>query len=355
MKKKEQKDNLLSFMDRKRIAKKKRKTQFTSKTYGVDKEKKELDTQIYIDDINNQSERIEAENMMLQKKIDNASERNKLANFESAIDFNNTIATNRRSRIKKILREGKRIANRSRNASLISAATTCFGLCQSEGNIESKIFICISTLYGAYLINKQSSGLAEYAENFFEKDKKGYALSFTKMLAISGYMTFSIITNVMFWNKYYTGYSLLTFSVLFDLVSLINAFESYQKLNLLFNRKTRKEINECFEKEKNKKENQENKNNYGGNVANLWEITKPDGQSDSYTSEGNKKGNKKSSLHYIKNIDMFRKEILKLPSGTQINPKVMNMTEARYNFYRWANVLKKEGLIKKICRKYFVA
>lgn len=258
MKNKEKKDNLLSFLDKKKIINKKKQNQFKSSSYSIDKERDELDKKIYIDKIENESDRLDAENFILDKKIDNAKEKNKLANYQTAIELNEKISENKKSKIKRILKEGKKMAKRSRNAGFISAITTCFGLCKFESNIEDKIFICFSTLFGAYLINEQSKGLEEYAEDFFEKDKKNYALSFSKIIAISCYMTFSIITNIHFWNKYYNGFSLITFSVLFDLISLINAFESYQKLNLRFNKNTKDDINKVFDEEKNNNEEKEN-------------------------------------------------------------------------------------------------
>lgn len=269
MKKRENNDNLLSFLDKKRIIKKKKQNQFDSSSYNVDKERDELNKKIYIDKIENEADRLDAENFILDKKIDNAKEKNRLANYQTAIDLNEKIAENKKSKIERILKDGKKMAKRSRNAGFISAITTCFGLCKFEGKIEDKIFVCAATLFGAYLINEQSKGLEEYAEDFFEKDKKNYALSFSKIIAISCYMTFSIVTNINFWTKYYSGFSLITFSVLFDLLSLINAFESYQKLNLRFNEDTKNDINNVFDEEKNNSEEKENETQDELNAGNF--------------------------------------------------------------------------------------
>lgn len=258
MKNKEKKDNLLSFLDKKKIINKKRKNQFKSNSYYVDKEKEELDTKIFVDKVENECERLDAENFILDKKIDNAKEKNKLANYQTAIDLNEKIAENKKMSIKRILKQGKKKAKKSVFSCLVSAITTCIALCLTNTIVPVKIFLCIATCAAAVLVNSQISGLPCYVENFFEKDKKNYSITYSNIILILAYTAYSIKTNIMFWKNFFEGIELIIFSGIFDLISIILAYESYMYLNLAFNQKTKNNINKVFDEEKNNNEEKEN-------------------------------------------------------------------------------------------------
>lgn len=266
-------DVILDIKDQKGIYKKRQENQKKQNLYSVSKESNEIDTEIYLDNLENESKKLDAETSVIKLRIKNAKNNNLLGRVNRALDMNGMINENKKKDIDKVKKRGKKFNRSSTALSIISALTTVVGLGIENYNKISnliiftlvQLFITIAIIYASLKINDQVKTLTDFSDKFYQKkNRKKTVILFGKMFMISAYTAFSIKTNVTFWGQFFDTARTWLFSILFDGLSIITAVESDTCLNLDFNKKYKDEINEVFDdfEENDNKNASTNDNNY---------------------------------------------------------------------------------------------
>ena len=242
-----QNENLLNKIDLFKIKSKKRKNALNKELYVSDKEKKSLDTQIELDEIQFEGDKIDALNSFTTKKAKNAKLNARLAKLDRAVEFQNTVNENDLVEIKKTKKRARVFKRGSLMTALISAITTCIGIGISASGVW--IFQCIAIVGACVFVNKQINTLVSFKDKFFNKSRFDWFLLTKKMLIIIAYTAFSVYTNFDFWKQYFQGAGLVMFSFIFDMLSLEFAFESEKYQNLEYNDEYLEKINKVLDDE----------------------------------------------------------------------------------------------------------
>ena len=237
-----------------------------SKLYAVDKESKKLDNKIYLDDLKNEGERLDAECSVTEQRIRNAKNTAKLGKLDRAIEFNETITSNQKRDISDIQDRAVKFSKSSSSLGIISGLTTCVSLglwlwskklVMAIFVIET-IFITIAVLFAAKKVNDQVKTLSSFCSKFNQKkDKRKNIILIGKIISILCYTSFSIWTNVTFWNQFFDPFGTYLFSFIFDFLSILLAVEADVYSDLEFNDKYVNEINLVFDSGENNFESYE--------------------------------------------------------------------------------------------------
>lgn len=266
-------DVILNIRDQKGIYKKRQENQKKQNLYSVSKESNEIDTEIYLDNLENESKKLDAETSVIKLRIKNAKNNNLLGRVNRALDMNGMINENKKKDITKVKKRGKKFNRSSTTLGVISALTTVIGLgIENYNNISNliifalvQLFITIAIIFAALKINEQIKSIVDFSDKFYQKKSlRKTTLLIGKAVAISVYTAFSIKTNISFWGQFFDTAGTWLFSILFDGLSIITAVESDTCLNLDFNKKYKDEINEVFDdfEESDNKNTPSDANNY---------------------------------------------------------------------------------------------
>ncbi|MBQ2408182.1 MAG: hypothetical protein II309_02000 [Bacilli bacterium] len=249
-------DVVLNIKDRKGIYQKRQENFKKQSLYDVSKESNNIDTEIYLDNLENESRKLDAETSVIGMRIENARNNTLLGKVNRALEMNDMINDIKKKDIPNIIKKAKKFCNSSKVLSIISALTTVIGVGIDRYNKSTNIFvfvleqtfITIAVLYIAAKINDQIKTITCFADKFFEKKniKKIVTLA-GKIFFISAYTAFSIKTNVTFWSQFFGTAETWLFSILFDGLSIYTAIESDTYSNLDFNENYIDEINEALE------------------------------------------------------------------------------------------------------------
>lgn len=249
-------DVVLDLKDQKDIYKRKQENDKRQRLYVVDKESKQLDNNIYIDDLKNEGERLDAECAVTEQRIRNAKNTAKLGKLDRAIDFNNAITENQKQDIKNIKKRAKKFSKGSTATGIVSALTTCVSVgittYATKSNLViwlvSTLFSCVAILFAAVWANQQVKSLISFKDKFFDsKKKQSTGILIGKCVIIVAYTLYSVWTNFSFWGLFFDGFGSTLFSIFFDITSIILAFESEKYQTLEFNERYVNEINSVFE------------------------------------------------------------------------------------------------------------
>lgn len=249
-------DVVLNIRDQKGIYRKRQENQKKQNLYSVSKESNEIDTEIYLDNLENESKKLDAETSVIKLRIKNAKNNNLLGRVNRALDMNGMINENKKKDITKVKKRGKKFNRSSTTLGIISALTTVIGLgIKNYNKIPNliifalvQLFITIAIIFAALKINEQIKSIVDFSDKFYQKKNlRKTTLLIGKMITISVYTAFSIKTNITFWGQFFDTAETWLFSILFDGLSIITAVESDTCLNLDFNKKYRDEINEVFD------------------------------------------------------------------------------------------------------------
>ena len=151
MKKNEKKDNITTTKKNKKNIFEKinefklnnlgRGIDFKKKKYQYERANKNLDTQIEIDDIENESSKLKALKENAKRKIDNAKIDVKLSKLTRAIKFNEEIGNNDKIEIEETKKESNKFKKGSLAAGSISALTTIIGIYNQSDRIYVETFL----------------------------------------------------------------------------------------------------------------------------------------------------------------------------------------------------------------------
>lgn len=276
MKKNEKKDNITTTKKNKKNIFEKinefklnnlgRGIDFKKKKYQYERANKNLDTQIEIDDIENESSKLKALKENAKRKIDNAKIDVKLSKLTRAIKFNEEIGNNDKIEIEETKKESNKFKKGSLAAGSISALTTIIGIYNQSDRIyvETFLFQAVALIFACILTSYLLNSITKFYNKFYEKKKLlDNILLIAMLIEIVGYTSYSIFTNFDFWNKYFKGIALLLFSAIYDLISVCMALLSYKYNSLDYNKNHKKEINMPFEN------NEENDEKIKNNVIDL--------------------------------------------------------------------------------------
>lgn len=296
-------DVVLDIKDQKGIYKKRQENQKKQNLYSVSKESNEIDTEIYLDNLDNESRKLDAETSVIKLRIKNAKNNALLGKVNRALDMNSMINENKKKDIPNIQKRAKKFDRASSSLGVISALTTCIsvGITQFKSNTDivifilQQVFISTAIIYAAIKINDQIKSISDFSDKFYhKKNRRKITVMIGKVFVITIYTSFSIITNIVFWSQFFDKVGTYMFSFLFDFLSIILAVESNIYFNLDFNKKYCDEINEVFDDFENEDdENEEPKEpNYPFDDSNR----KNDFEKNGYKSRNNKnlKSKKKS-------------------------------------------------------------
>ena len=250
-------ENLLNKIDLFKIKNKKRKNALNKELYVSNKEKKSLDTQIQLDEIEFEGDKITALNSFTSKKAQNAKLNARLAKLDRAVEFQNTVNQNDLVEIKRTKKRAKMFKRGSLVTALISALTTCIGVGISASGVW--LFQCVAIITACVYVNKQINTLVSFKDKFFNNTKFDKFLLLKKLLIIGAYTIYSICTNFDFWKNYFSGAGLIMFAFIFDMLSLEFAFESEKYSNLEYNDDYIEKINKILDDEIYEIEDNKNK------------------------------------------------------------------------------------------------
>lgn len=266
-------DVVLNIRDQKGIYRKRQENQKKQNLYSVSKESNEIDTEIYLDNLENESKKLDAETSVIKLRIKNAKNNNLLGRVNRALDMNSMINESKKKDIPNIKKRAKKFSRASSALGIVSALTTVIGLGIENFSkstnvvifILQQIFITIAILFAAVKINDQIKTVTDFSDKFYQKKNlRKTTLLIGKIVVISVYTAFSIKTNITFWSQFFDDAGTWLFSILFDLLGIITAIESNTYSNLDFNEKYKNEINEVFDdfEENDNKNASTNDNNY---------------------------------------------------------------------------------------------
>ena len=243
MKKKD--ETLLNRFDIFKIRNRNRKNELSKELYKSEKEHSQLNTQIELDKIGFESDKIDALNQFASKKVTNAKMNAKLAKLDRAIEFQNTLNQNDLVEIKNTKKRAKKFKRGSLITGIVSAITTCIGIGVTASGVW--LFQCVAIIVACVYVNREINTLVSFKDRFFNGTRFDKLLLAGKSLIICSYTSYSIATNFSFWKNYFNGIGLVMFSVIFDLLSLMFAFENNKYENLEYSESYLEKINSVFD------------------------------------------------------------------------------------------------------------
>lgn len=332
----------------------KQETEMLKATEEAKKQKYETETNIQIHQTEQDKRKIEADTNILKFQVSNINLKCKQAKQKRALKFFDT----KNEVLEKEMENYKKIGEKQSNGSLwctiLSALTTCMGLYtffNPDKLLSTKTFLTIFTIgitvFVAYTANNYLQYLSIYIQKFYDSKsenemKKTFqksAVSFYTFI-ICTYTIYSIITNYMFWTVAELGtVPTLILACILDFMSVGLALTApdFQTLNV--NSEYKKEITESVESV--------NKN---VNKSVSKTVTTLDKQGSCDTLENVEKRKRKGNIKNKITQKEFDKKVLELDEGTKLSPKIFDMSDVRYEFYK---MCERCSYVEKINGSYY--